>query len=93
MDDEMNTRKQQLDAARTAVAFARAFGDGDPVGALGVWMQVPDDEKLDLACALAMIVKHAREVAKLSPGPFFESYIEWVDHQQVPPPGKGQPEA
>jgi hypothetical protein len=73
-----------LDAARTALAFVRAFADGDSAGASSMLSTLPVDELVDFCGFLATTVQSALEVGDIDPGRFFDALGALIETRDQP---------
>lgn len=72
-----------FETSRTALAFARAFIQGDASGANELFVNLPVDELPGFASSLAMILANALEVSNTPPGPFFDAMADMLDRHEA----------
>jgi hypothetical protein len=81
--EEREKHLAEVDAARTAMAFARAYTEGDDDGADHLFTQIRDSEVRDFVDGLALVVSHAvldlRVKAGLPAEAFFAHGAAYLD--------------
>lgn len=69
----------QREAARSAVAFVRAFIAGDGPGATGVLLSMPADHLVGFASSVAMFVRVALELGEVPQEAFWAALNDRIE--------------